>query len=482
MHFQAIESRASNEFIDSLSFTIETKATFSGGANTPFWLVSNIFGLGIPELNNGYVRGKVEKPLSSSKRFSVGGAIDLVGGWNLPAAFKVQQLFAELKYRKIWISIGSREFQCEYNNRLLSSGDLLFSGNSMPIPQVRIGTFGFAPVWGTKDWFYIKAYLAYGLFTDGKWMKNWVEPGSIRNSNTLFCSRGLWFRIGNESKFPLKFDIGIEMGTQFGGIVYKDGVKIKMPTKLIDWVKAIIPSSGNSDTPWGEQVNVQGNMTGEYSMSLSYSPSPKWNLRVYYEHYFEDQSQMGFEYGPWKDGLWGLEVDFPKNRFLSKFVYEFVSTKDQTGPVLNNWTPEIPEQVSGRDGYYTHYLFGAWQNWGMTMGTPLAISPLYNKNHIMTLFNTRFIVNHLGLEGSPTEDLSYRFLLTFSRNWGTYYRPLKEIMNNYSGLVEVSYYPPQIKGWFAKAAIAWDKGVLLGNNFGGMISIGFQGYFTFNKK
>ena len=320
-------------FIDSLAYKVETRATFSDGKYTPFWLVSNIFGMGSPEFNNGFVKGQVIKPIARENKFSWGAGIDLVGQWNLPAAFRVQQLYAEFKYRAIWASIGSREIKPQFNNMSLSSGDLLFSGNAFPVPQIMVGTFDYASFWGTKGWFGIKAYLSYGICTDGRWQEHWVAPDANYAKNILLCNKGLWFRIGNEKKFPLVYEFGAELGTQFGGTVRYNGETFKMPTKFVDWIKAIIPLAGGSSTPEGEQSNVQGNMTGEYSSSLSYSPTPDWNIRLYWEHFFEDHSQMFYQYGYWKDGLWGVELTFPKNRFISKFVYEFIGTKDQTGPV-----------------------------------------------------------------------------------------------------------------------------------------------------
>lgn len=460
---------------NELTYEIETRASFAGGENTPFWLISNIDGLGSPQFNNGYVRGKVIVPLKDSKKFNWGAGVDIADGWHLPAAFSIRQLYAEMHYRALYIGIGSKNFSSDYNDRLLSSGDLLFSGNSMAIPQVKIGTNGFAPFWGTKGWFSVKAYLSYGYFTDSNWQKNWIAPGSNRTSGVLFCGRGLWFRFGNDRKFPLTADIGINMGTQFGGKVYKNNTIINMPSKFIDWIKAFVPLPGNEDTPEDEQTNVQGNMAGEYNIAINYAPTPDWNLSLYYEHYFEDHSQMFLEYGVWKDGLWGIKIEFPENRFISKMVYEFVYTKDQTGSVLHNTTPEIPEQVSGQDGYFDHYLYGPWQNWGMSLGTPLAISPLYNRNHILFMYDTRFSAHHFGVEGKPIPGLDWRLLMTFTNNLGTYFRPFPYAMNNYSGLLEVNYIIPPLKGLFVKGAIAWDKGKLLGNNFGGIVSIGYQG-------
>lgn len=470
----------SNELSDSLNreiiYTVESRATFSSGEYTPFWLVSNLQGLEAPKKNNGWVRGTLSKNINSSSKFSWGACADIVGGWNVPAPFNIHQLYGEIKYRGFFITAGAKEIWGSYNNPHLSSGNILFSGNAMPIPQVRIGTYGFQPFWGTKKWFSVNAYLAYGKFTDSNWEKSWVNPEFQRTEGVLFCSRGLWLRGGNKEKFPLLVDVGIEMGTQFGGTIYKDGEIIKMPTKFIDWMKAIIPIGGNEKTPVAEQTNVQGNMVGAYNIAIQWIPLSDWSIKGYFEHYFEDHSQMTFEYG-WKDWQWGLEVKLPPNPFISNIVAEYIYTKDQTGPVNHDWTPEIPEQVSGGDNYFNHHLYCSWQNWGMSLGTPLALSPLYNSNHRLYIYNTRFIAYHLGLEGNPLPQLSWRTLFTFSQNWGTYMFPYPDVRNNFSGLIEFKYNPDKkLKGWWGKLAVAWDSGKLTGNNFGVMLSIGKEGF------
>lgn len=466
---------------DSIYYAVEARAIASFGEHTPFWLVSNLEGLGSPIKNNGWVRGEIKKTLETEKRFSWGAGVDLAALWNGISPFFIQQLYGELKYRALYLMAGSKELRHDYNDNRLSTGNLLFSGNSLPIPQVRIGTYDFASFWGTNDWFSVKAYLAFGKFTDSKWVKNWAYPGTDYATDVLYHSKGLWIRGGNKEKFPLIADVGIEMGTQFGGIIYKDGKKFHMPEKFIDWLKAIFPFSGGPDTPEGEQTNVQGNMTGAYTISVAWEPKAEWKIRGYFEHYFEDHSQMTFEYG-WKDGLLGLEVELPPNKFVKKFLYEFVHTKDQTGAVNNDFSPEVPEQVSGRDNYFNHYLYAAWQNWGMAIGTPLAISPIYNINHHLTFYNTRFRVHHVGFEGEPLIDLKWRLLLTYSQNWGTYRYPFPQIYENFSGLFELDYKPQTLNGWYGKFGLAWDAGKLLGNSFGIMLSLGKEGFIPLKKK
>lgn len=466
---------------DSLRWNVELNATFSTGENTPFWLVNNLQGLGSPEKNNGYARVSIFRDEEMSKKFSWSAGIDLVAAWNASAAFHIHQLYGEIKYRRLGILLGSKEIFGDYNNPRLSSGNLLYSGNALPIPQLRIGLPEFAPFWGTHGWFSVKGYVAYGMFTDSGWQKSWAAPDSKRTEGVLYHSKGLWLRGGNADKFPLLADVGIEMASQFAGKSFKDGEIINMPHGFVDWLKALFPVAGNHTTPIDEQTNVQGNMLGCYNIVLQWLPKSDWSIKAYFEHYFEDHSQMTFEYG-WKDGLWGIEVNLPKNRFVSTFVYEFLNSTDQTGAVMNNSTDKLPEQVSGRDFYYDHYIYSGWQHWGMGIGNPLAISPIYNRNHLISFLDTRIKAHHLGIAGNPFQDWNYRVLLSFSRNWGTYGMPYPDVINNFNYLLELTWKPSGYKGWYATVGIAGDSGQLLGDSYGVRLCIGKTGFLGLSKK
>lgn len=466
---------------DSLRYEAELHTTVSAGQNTPFWLVNNLQGLGSVKKNNGWVRAGLFRDIDTKRRFSWGAGAEIVAGWNVTAPFQIHQLYGEVKYRSLGVMLGSKEIWGDYNNPRLSSGNLLFSGNAMPIPQLRIGLPQFAPFWGTNGWFSVKTYLSFGMFTDSAWQKSWAAPGSQHTKNVLFHSKGLWLRGGKPDVFPLVADVGIEMATQFGGKSFKDGKWISMPHRFKDWLKAVIPFAGGSDTPIEEQTNVQGNMVGAYNIAIQWIPEADWSIKAYFEHYFEDHSQMTFEYG-WKDGLWGIETTLPKNPFVTAFVYEFLYSKDQTGAVNHDWSPEVPEQVSGRDGYYTHYLYNGWQHWGMGIGNPLALAPIYNANHEITFANTRIIAHHIGIEGSPHHDISYRALFTFSKNWGTYWNPYPDVLNSFNSLIEITWRPKNLEGWRGTIALAADSGDLLGKSFGMMLSIGKTGSIGLNRK
>ncbi len=466
---------------DSLRYFGELRATFSGGENTPFWLMNNLQGLGSPEKNNGFVRAAAYRDLNKENKFSWGAGIDLAGAWRSSSPFYIHQLYGEIKYRSLGALLGSKEIYGEFNNPKLSSGNLLYSGNALPIPQLRIGIFDYADFWGAKGWFSVKGYISFGMFTDSGWQKSWAAPGSHRTEDVLYHSKGIWFKFGNTSKFPLTGEMGIEMATQFGGKAYKNGETLHLGSGLKNWFNAFFPTKNSGKTFQGEETSVEGNMIGAYNFAISWTPGTNWSLKAYYEHLFEDHSQLGMDYA-WKDGLWGLEAKLPINPVADCLVYEFLYTKDQSGAVLHNSTDKLPEQVSGRDNYYSHSIYTGWQHWGMGIGNPLALSPIYNRNHLIHFMDTRIIGHHFGISGSPLPELQYRLLLSFSKNWGTYQHPLPEVLDSFNALVEVTWKPVKLKGWYFTGGLAGDGGKLLGNSLGGMITIGKSGLISLSRK
>lgn len=461
--------------IDSLRYSVEGEVSFSNGQNTPFWLVNNMQGLSSIKKNNGYLRAGIFRDIEKDKRFSWGAGVDLAGAYNFTSSFIVQQLYAEIKYRCLGAMIGSKEIYGEFNNPRLSSGNLLYSGNARPVPQVRVGIPDYTIVPHTKNWLAVKGYVAYGMFTDDNWQRDFAAPGTKRTKHILYHSKGLFLKVQNLDKFPAWFEGGLEMAAQFGGRSFDGNKWIDMPNSLKDFLKAFIPSSGGANTPKGEQTNCYGNHVGSWNARIGWNITPKWNVGLYYEHFFEDHSQMFFDYD-WRDGLWGVEVSFPENPVIATLVYEFLYTKDQSGPVYWDHTPEIPEQVSGRDNYYNHYIYTGWQHWGMGIGNPLLRAPLYNSNHELYFYHNRVKAHHFGFGGAPVPGLDYRVLFTYNRSWGTYGFPTSQVLHGYNLLLEATWRPARLKGWSGTLSLGADWGKLTGCSRGMMLSISKSGW------
>ncbi|MDE6297741.1 MAG: capsule assembly Wzi family protein [Muribaculaceae bacterium] len=465
------------EWNDSIRWKAEIGAAFSGGEHTPFWIANNNYGLSSVKKNNAYLRLAAFHDLDTTKRFTWGAGADLAVAARFSSVFVVQQLYGEVKYRCLNLLVGSKELSGFITNSDLGSGNMMFSGNARPIPQVRAGIFDYADVWGTKGWFGVKGYVAFGMFTDNRWIKSWVAPDTQYTLNTLYHSKAIAFRVGNTNVFPLDLEIGMEMATQFGGDRYQgDKLIRKMPHGWKNWIKAVIPMKGGSDTPDADRTNVEGNMLGAWNFALAWKPQADWKIKAYYEHFFEDHSMMTFDY-PWKDGLWGIEAHLPKNRWVSEVVYEFLYTKDQSGAVYWDHNDQITEQVSGVDNYYNNYNYNGWQNWGMAIGNPLLVSPIYNRDHLMLFECNRVWAHHLGVKGNPTDEIGYRLLTSYSKGWGTYEKPYPNVKSNFNLLAEVNWKPKSLKGWEGSFGFGMDAGSMLGNSYGVSLKISKTGWF-----
>ncbi len=470
------------EWSDSLRYRAEIGTTFSSGSHTPFWMASNDYAFSSLRPNNGWLRAGVFHDLDHSKKFAWGAGVDLGVAYRFDQVFIPQQIYAEVKYRCLNAMLGQKEFADEIVDRTLSMGGLTNSGNARPIPQLRIGIFDYADVWGCNGWFAIKGHIAYGMFTDNSWIKDWTAPQSEYTLNTLYCSRAIYFRGGDARQHPLVGELGLVMDTQFGGTTYSpvnaDGVRIphKNPTNFAAWIKGLIPLGGDATTPAGEQLNVQGNFLGNWAFALGWYDPAGWSVKAYYEHFFEDHSMLFFDY-PWIDGLYGVQGKLPKNPYLSEAVIEFLYMKDQAGSVYYDHDAAIDYQISGRDGYYTNYIYNGWQNYGRTIGNPMLLSPLYNNPHYLDVLHNRISAWNVGLKGDPTQQVSWRLRASYLESLGTYSRPLRNRQRDASLLAQIHWHPGKLKGWEGSLSLAMDYGSLLGHNYGFGISISKTGFF-----
>lgn len=472
----------------TVSYAVEFNSSVSTGETTPFWLVANRYGLSSLESWNGYLRAGIFKHKKYDRRFDWEVGADLAVPYGYSSSFLIQQLYAGVRYRSLNLTIGSKQWQSGVVDPNLSSGDMVLSTNARPVPQIHLEMPHYNYVPFTKKWLAVRGYFSMGMCTDEKWERNRAGAGASWVENRLFHTKGLFLRGFNPDNSPITVEGGLEMASHWGGTIHavdrytKEPYTVEIPHGFKDMLKMIIgKGGGNSADPHqqGEILNAAGNHVGQWSLAVNWAPKNlDWKVRAYYEHYFEDHSMMFFDHA-WKDMLLGVQVEFPKNPIISKFVYEYINTKDQSGAVYWDITPEIPSQVSGRDSYYSHYLYTGWQHWGMGQGNPLLISPIYNtpgQYDSYNFMNNRIKGHHIGFEGSPLRDLNYRVLLTYTRSWGSYDMPARYLRYNFNGLVEMNYHPSRFPGWNAKLGIGFDVSDLVGDNFGAMLTITKTGW------
>ena len=473
---------SADDFKDHLTgteLTFEVSGTASSGDFAPFWLTSNRYGLASVRPYSNYERARVERDirLDSDKTWKLGYGLDLALAFGHERYGIVQQAYIEGAWKKIRLTLGSKQQPMEAQNAELSSGALLFGINARPIPQARLDIDWFAFP-GTKGWWQWKLNGSFGWMTDGHWQESWAVPTTRYARHVLYHEKALYWQFGRTDVLPLTFEIGLRMATEFGGTSYNvqtDRLAVDPVFKHDSGFKAYWQSltMQGSDATDGNDPNVAGNHLGSWLLQLKYHGS-QWQAKAYFERFFEDHSMLTVQYGI-RDMLIGGEVSLPRNRVVSTAVLEFMNSTHQSGPVFHDPTQTLPDHIAARDNYYNHLNYTGWQHYGLTLGNPFLTSPLYNaafgRDHQLVFFNNRVKAWHVGLSGDPADDWHWRTLLSFSRNWGTYDIPLPDMLRQTSVMAEVTYTPRFARGWQASAGIAYDHGKLLGNSFGGQLTI-----------
>lgn len=466
---------------DTIAYRFEASGSAFTGRFAPLWLSANRYGLSDAGAGGGYVLAGMTYSRPLGHDFCVEAGVDLVAGVASGVHMVVQQAYADMSWRHLRLSVGSKErwgYPMDKNHRL-SSGMMVEGPNARPVPQVRFDLSDFVDVPFTGGWLGFKGHVAYGMFTDNGWQREFAAPGKQYTRNTLYHSKSAMLRIGRRDRFPLTLGIGFISAAQFGGMRMKkqaDGSAViveNMPNKIPDFFYMLMPSHRNT------LENVEGNHCGSWNVSADYY-GRGWKARVYIEHYFEDHSQMTMQYGLWRDGQLGVEVSLPRNRWVSTVLYEALRTTDQTGPILYDGVGGTFDdvQMSGCDNYYNNGQFLGWQHWGYGLGHPFLPGPVYNDDGSNEFKSTRVQAHHLGIDGSPTRELSYRLLMSHVRHRGTYKVPLDRVRRQFSSYAEVTYSPVRFEGWSATLGIGVDGGDYLGASTGAVLTIKKTGLWT----
>jgi hypothetical protein len=470
---------------EDVQYGFSLRGTSGGGDNAPFWFTNNRYGLGPVDNHTVLARAYIKRDAEAdSLRFwRVGYGADMAAGYGNQSEFCIQQLFLDVQWKMLRLSMGQKERPSEFKNEELSTGGMTLGMNARPLPQVRLELPDFWEIPGMKGWFAIKAHIAYGMYTDNRWQRNWnAGTTHLYTQNSLFHSKALFMKIGNVKKFPLTLKWGLEMACQFGGKGYNllgyDNKPIEGEVSLSkNIIKAFIPSGGDvNDDAFS---NASGNHLGSWHFRLDWT-GKNWSVGGYMDHLFEDHSQLGMQYGFWKDMLLGIEVNLPENRFVSSFVYEHLGTMNQSGPLYHDATVENPQQISANDAYYNNHVYGSWQHGGFVMGNPLIMSPMYNdylglEGMLNNYFN-RVNAHHVGIKGNPTPWISWRVLYTYEKNLGSYDKPVMDPLKGHFLLLEGTYKPKKLRGLGFTLAYGHNHGSLLGKANSAMLTVSFDGW------
>lgn len=448
---------------------VEYGATVHTGDNTPLWQVSNQQGLA-SIYNNTYLRGGAGFKHTAGKwKFEEKLDVVAFAGMNFKGSTDVmiQQAYFDARYKWFGFFVGSRERGAALLNNTLSSGDMTWSGNARPIPQVMISIPEYLYILPRLA---IRGEISYGWFTDNSYQERKVGAGYSYTKDIKYHHREGFIRIGVPNG-KWQFDIGMVLDTQFGGYqIASDGTSADLGNTLKDYFRAFLPGAGGDDKPWNDSDYYQGNYLGSEQLRFTHR-SRLFSISAYLCNHFDDMSAMGKQNG-W-DGLWGIEMSFNDFKPINAVVLEYLQTTNMSGPLhgLHNKGEGPVVKTGGADNYYNNGLYPGWSHWGMVIGNPLIASPIYNEDGNLAFKYNRVKALHLGWSGILGSEWSYVAKLTHSRTWGTVWEPTLDILENFSAYASFLYTPKRWKGWNFNASLALDMGDIYGDNFGFQLKI-----------
>ena len=475
-----------------ISYDLTTEIAAGSGDYTAYQLVTNRHHVLGTKANTGYMRGAVNIEHQLGKDWTLSGAVDAIGSVHGDHKAYLQQCYANLSWKDFFLEVGARELKPVIRDENLSIGSFAKGTNAKPIPQIHLGTNGYWTVPFTKGWLEINFDGGYGKFMDSNYREEAFYQGvdaNGRNINNkyatgiLYHQKHFYFRTNPNKRFF--FVGGIEHVVQFGGTKYMYNDKGELlskskPTNLKAFTEIILPLG---DKNYYENDAFEdwryGNHIGMMTFQVGWNIDRSHRLQAYLDNPFEDGS--GIRKGNGLDGLWGVEYSNTASgrQWLRAAVVEYFQTTNQCGPL--HWSPDdypepirstVTDHIRGNDNYYNHMFYGGYAHYGMTPGTALITSPIYNKDGFMDYRDNRVKAWHMGISGEITERLTYRVKGSYREGWGTYSAPLKDRHHSFDAMMQATY---TRGGWHCSAAYALDRGNIYGNGQTINLKIGYHG-------
>lgn len=431
---------------DTIAYSINTRATMGNGTYASFLSTANQYDRFLFAPNSLTAWGTLHKRLRNEKKLDYGFGIDLSG--NISAQnkrFIPEELYMEGKYSFLKLAAGYKQQTFGNQDAELSSGGMLWSKNSRPMPKITFESDGYIAVPHTKGFIELKGGLSHGWINDNSGYKN-----------LLLHHKFGYIRIGGQ--WPVHINWGIQHVAQWGGTSEKYGT---MPATLDNFLRIFLGSNGNSKASWSDQENALGNHIISQNLGLDVKINTAI-ISFYWQNIVEDSPVKKFITNTpnIEDGLWGTSFRIPNFKLLNHFVFDYVSTTDQNGP----WHDLDGVIYGGLDGYYNNGEYpNGWSYHGMTIGNPWLTSPRYNTNGSTTIENNTIRLYYFSGEGK-INSIKYKITLAKSKNYGFTRAIYESYKSQFSWQFEATLPLPYSKNSFLTAGYSKDTGEMYGNN------------------
>lgn len=489
------------ERCDTVIYSVSILANTSKGRFAPYMIGS--WNGGRTVMSDEIVTtAEAVKHMSVKKRFDWGAGVELMAGyqrgaefdkynaetfaWHTsfmrPAPFTIQSLYADVHYRSLYLSAGMKEHQSKIVDSKLSSGDLVRSTNARPIPGITVGFVDFQNVPYTNGWLQVDGRIMYGKFTDNSFRrKQFNFYNEILAKDIYYTYKYYYFRTNPNVPFSAIF--GMQSAGQFGGetLFYHRGQLRRTDHrgfKFKDIFKMFFPTRDNGNGYY------EGNSLGSWSLRATYHIKNNNEIALYWEKYFEDGSGIGCRNG--MDGLYGVQFSLSKRSILSSVLAEYLDFRNQSGPLHfapgDHVDPSITTEATGGDNYYNNDTYGAYANYGMSIGSPMPVSPIYNQNGYPLYIYNRMRGFHIAAAGCPLSGISYKIMFGWQKGYAMGRVPMSHAKSDISAMLELGWQADRItEGLSVNCRFALDQGSLRGDNYGMALALRYTGSIINNK-
>lgn len=397
------------------------------------------------------------------------------------SAARLIQLFAAIKYRMVFLQAGMKEERSPIVDGSLSAGDLVRSNNARPIPGVTAGFIDFVDIPLTRGWVQIGGVLMYGRLTDNGFRSaQFNRYQGLLSQDLNYTYKRCHFR--TNPAMPLSVTVGMQTAGFFGGSTtsYQRG-RVKWTENrgfhLRDLWDMFFPLEGSGEDYY------KGSSLGSWDFKARYNIGAAGSVSLYFEWPWEDGSGIGRRNG-W-DGLWGVQYDFGAGMPVESVVIEYLDFTNQSGPThftgVDHPGTDMNVEANGADNYWNNGFYGAYANYGMAIGTPFVLSPVYNTDGSPNFDHNRARGFHAAAKGSINAGLHWRAMFGYQKAGGAGTLPSPRKLHCTSAMLEARWKPAHssLPGFELKAQTAFDAGNLRGNNFGVLVGISYSGSLNF---
>lgn len=486
--------------LDSLIIALMLLGSSSTSGELPFWAVSNRFGI-MPQYDGGVAVLSARSEFDGESTFQWRMGLSVAGNYQTAAAPSVSEgvskqvggivdeCYGSCRWKMFTADVGIKHHEQDFaasetglmGSLSSTSGNLAWSSNSRALPGYTI-TLSPLTVPFTKGKFCI-----YGRYGDYAMIDNRFVKGALLHNMQV----GMLLHLGER----LDFRFALDHYALWGGDSPIDG---RMPVTFSNYIRMATGRSAakSSNASESDKINVIGDQRGAEVLRLDWR-GDGWTATFQHDIPYDDGSGMGFQNFP--DGVNTVHFGWnDKTRWVSDILCEYGYTLWQSGTFHDKEIDGKTVIFGGIDSYFNNggYQSG-WTYSGRTIGLPLMF-PVGTRNaswrqDALTLGveNNRTSYWHFGIGGKFFRRAPYKFILTFSRNFGTYQEPYEGKSQIYQDWGTVDETPvPQfssaligdVPGLFGAKCLTLhyglyaDYGKVLRNCVGAVIGIGVKFY------